>query len=67
LQLGVLDHLFGAMTMFANEEMHVVAHDRARIAGVATVLDHFGKAICNDLKRRFAQFEKWILQPFVSL
>lgn len=65
--LEVLDHLFGAVSMLASHEVDVVAHDRTGVACIPAALDDFGKSICNQLERSFAQFEKWILQAPMGL
>jgi hypothetical protein len=45
--LQVRDHLFGDVAMFADHEMDVIIHDRARVAGVRFALDHASERVCD--------------------
>jgi hypothetical protein len=38
-RLQVVDHLLGAVTMLADDNMHVIGHDRAGVARVAMLSD----------------------------
>src|SRR5581483_479609 len=41
VSLEILDHVLGEMLVLANEDMDVVGHDRAGVARVALICDHF--------------------------
>src|SRR5947199_102762 len=40
-------HLFGTVSVPADQDVDVVRHDRAGVAGVATLVDHLPECGCN--------------------
>src|SRR2546423_641000 len=50
-ELQVLDHLLGGVLVFSNDEMNVIAHDRACVTCVTKLLDRIGKSNCDALNR----------------
>jgi hypothetical protein len=60
--LQIPDHRFCAVPMFANQEMHVVGHDRTGVASIFLRFNHRRKCLCDDLHVFSGELEKLVIQ-----
>src|SRR6476659_1803772 len=60
--LKVEDHLLRQVLVLAEEDVDVVAQDRARVAGVTVLLDAVLEGLCNDGAGSFVELQQFVFE-----
>ena len=65
--LKVRDHFLREMLMLPDQQVHVIGHDRARVARVLELLHRVGECVRDELHLGCAELEKRVHQLLLRL